>query len=163
MDWNRVDGNWKQIRRKIKEKWDKLTDDELMQIDGKRDQFEGKLQEHYGIAKDRVRQDVDNWLSSMDYSTSGWLNGVRQLTPFSCFSTTFMSIVAGVRADGEKPSPAATGFARRLYSTQQNQDNNDYQDQAQPTARIVAPAGAVRPSWQGADQQQNEDDNDNGP
>jgi uncharacterized protein YjbJ (UPF0337 family) len=67
MDWNRVEGNWKQTKGKIKEKW-KLTDDDLTQINGKRDQFEGKLQERYAIAKDRVRQDVDNWLNSLDYS-----------------------------------------------------------------------------------------------
>jgi uncharacterized protein YjbJ (UPF0337 family) len=44
----------------------KLTDDDLTQINGKRDQFEGKLEERYGLAKDRVRQDVDNWLNSLD-------------------------------------------------------------------------------------------------
>jgi uncharacterized protein YjbJ (UPF0337 family) len=53
-----VDGNWKQTKGKIKEKWGKLTDDDLTQVNGKRE-FEGKLQERYGVAKDRVRQDVD--------------------------------------------------------------------------------------------------------
>ena len=52
MDWNRVEGNWKQTKGKIKEKWGKLTDDDLTQINGKREQFEGKLQERYGVAKD---------------------------------------------------------------------------------------------------------------
>ena len=37
MDWNRVEGNWKQTKGKIKEKWGQLTDDDLTQIDGKRD------------------------------------------------------------------------------------------------------------------------------
>jgi uncharacterized protein YjbJ (UPF0337 family) len=45
MDWNRIEGNWKQIAGKIKEKWGKLTDDDLTQINGKREQFEGKIQE----------------------------------------------------------------------------------------------------------------------
>jgi uncharacterized protein YjbJ (UPF0337 family) len=66
MDWNRVEGNWKQTKGKIKEKWRKLTDDDLTQINGKREQFEGKLQERYGIAKDQVRKDVDDWLNSVD-------------------------------------------------------------------------------------------------
>lgn len=65
MDWNRVEGNWKQTKGKIKEKWGQLTDDDLTQIDGKRDQLEGKIQERYGIAKDRAREDVENWLSTM--------------------------------------------------------------------------------------------------
>lgn len=43
MDWNRVEGNWKQIKGKIKERWGKLTDDDLNIIDGRRDQLEGKI------------------------------------------------------------------------------------------------------------------------
>ncbi len=46
---------------KIKEQWGKLTDDDLDQIAGKRDQLEGKIQERYGIEKDRVKTDVDDW------------------------------------------------------------------------------------------------------
>ena len=54
MDWNRVEGNWKQVKGKVKEQWGKLTDDDLDRIAGKRDQLEGKIQERYGIEKDRV-------------------------------------------------------------------------------------------------------------
>jgi uncharacterized protein YjbJ (UPF0337 family) len=61
MDWNRVEGNWKQLKGKVKEKWGKLTDDDLDVISGKRDQLEGKIQERYGWAKDQVRKDVDDW------------------------------------------------------------------------------------------------------
>jgi uncharacterized protein YjbJ (UPF0337 family) len=64
MDWNRVQGNWKQLEGKVKEKWGKLTKDDLTIIDGRREQLEGKLQERYGWAKDQVRKEVDNWLSS---------------------------------------------------------------------------------------------------
>jgi uncharacterized protein YjbJ (UPF0337 family) len=49
-------------QRKIKEKWGQLTDDDLTQIDGKRDQLEGKIQERYGLAKDRASKDIDDWL-----------------------------------------------------------------------------------------------------
>ena len=62
MDWDRIEGNWKQFRGKVKEKWGKLTDDDLDVIEGNRDQLEGRLQERYGKAKDAVRDDVDNWL-----------------------------------------------------------------------------------------------------
>jgi uncharacterized protein YjbJ (UPF0337 family) len=61
MDWNRVEGNWKQLKGKIKEQWGELTDDDLDKIAGKRDQLEGKIQERYGLAKDQVRSDVDSW------------------------------------------------------------------------------------------------------
>ena len=66
MDWNCIEGNWKQAAGKIKEKWGKLTDDDLTQISGKREQFEGKIQERYGLAKDKVRSHVDTWLNSLD-------------------------------------------------------------------------------------------------
>ena len=64
MDWNRVEGNWKQIKGRVKEKWGNLTDDDLGKIAGRRDQLEGKIQERYGIAKDQVRKDVDDWMNS---------------------------------------------------------------------------------------------------
>ena len=64
MDWNRVEGNWKQVKGKVKEKWGKLTDDDLDVVAGHRDQLEGKIQERYGIAKDQVRKDVDQWYST---------------------------------------------------------------------------------------------------
>ena len=60
MDWNRVEGNWKQVKGKVKEKWGNLTDDDLTAINGQRDQLEGKIQQRYGLAKDQVRQDVDD-------------------------------------------------------------------------------------------------------
>jgi len=61
MDWNRVEGNWKQVKGKVKEQWGKLTDDDLNVIGGRRDQLEGKIQERYGIAKDQARKDIDDW------------------------------------------------------------------------------------------------------
>jgi uncharacterized protein YjbJ (UPF0337 family) len=64
MDWNRVEGNWKQFKGKIKEQWGNLTDDDLDQINGRREQLEGKLQQRYGYAKDQVRKDVDDWISA---------------------------------------------------------------------------------------------------
>jgi uncharacterized protein YjbJ (UPF0337 family) len=63
MDWDRIEGNWKQFKGKVKEQWGKLTDDEIDEIAGRRDQLEGKIQERYGIAKDQVRTDVDGWLT----------------------------------------------------------------------------------------------------
>ncbi|MGB0085047.1 MAG: CsbD family protein [Rhodomicrobiaceae bacterium] len=63
MDWNRVEGNWKQFKGRVKEQWGKLTDDDLDQINGRRDQLEGKIQEHYGKARDQVRADIDTWLN----------------------------------------------------------------------------------------------------
>jgi len=67
MDWNRVEGNWKMVKGRVKEKWGKLTDDDLTAINGKRDQLEGRIQERYGIARDKVRKEVDDWYTSQTW------------------------------------------------------------------------------------------------
>src|SRR5262252_1139823 len=64
MDWNRIEGNWKEAKGKIKQKWGQLTDDDLAQINGRRDQLEGRIQQRYGLAKDLVRKDIDDWLDA---------------------------------------------------------------------------------------------------
>ena len=56
MNWDRIEGNWKQLTGKIKEQWGRLTDDSLDIIAGKRDQLAGKLQESYGITKDEAER-----------------------------------------------------------------------------------------------------------
>ena len=68
MDWNRVEGNWKQFKGSAKEKWGKLTDDDLNVIEGRREQLEGKLQQRYGFAKDQIHKDVDDWFRSAEIS-----------------------------------------------------------------------------------------------
>jgi uncharacterized protein YjbJ (UPF0337 family) len=64
MDWNRIEGNWKETKGKVKQKWGQLTDDDIAQINGQRDQLEGRIQQRYGLAKDMVRKNVDDWLKS---------------------------------------------------------------------------------------------------
>jgi uncharacterized protein YjbJ (UPF0337 family) len=65
MDWNRIEGNWKQFTGKIREKWGDLTDDDLAKIEGHREQFEGMLQQRYGYAKDKAKDEVDDWLKTL--------------------------------------------------------------------------------------------------
>ena len=67
MDWNRVEGNWKQFKGAAKEKWGKLTDDDLNVIEGRREQLEGKLQQRYGFAKDQIHKDVDDWFKTLSH------------------------------------------------------------------------------------------------
>jgi uncharacterized protein YjbJ (UPF0337 family) len=65
MDWNRLEGNWKQFKGKAKEKWGRLTDDDLDVINGRQEQLEGKIQDRYGLAKDQAKKDVDAWFRSL--------------------------------------------------------------------------------------------------
>jgi len=62
MNWDRVEGNWKEFKGKVKQQWGKLTDDDLDIVNGRRDELEGVIQKRYGYERDRTRQDVDRWL-----------------------------------------------------------------------------------------------------
>jgi uncharacterized protein YjbJ (UPF0337 family) len=66
MNWDRVEGQWKQSAGKVKEKWGKLTDDDITLINGKREQLAGKIQERYGIAKDAAEKQIDEFSSKFD-------------------------------------------------------------------------------------------------
>jgi uncharacterized protein YjbJ (UPF0337 family) len=63
--WEQVAGKWKQFSGEVKKKWGKLTDDELMQINGSRDILAGKIQEKYGIAKEAANKQIDEWAKEM--------------------------------------------------------------------------------------------------
>jgi uncharacterized protein YjbJ (UPF0337 family) len=66
MNWDRIEGNWKQVVGKAKVQWGKLTDDDLDVVAGRRDQLAGKIQERYGIAKDEAEKQVSDWERSAD-------------------------------------------------------------------------------------------------
>ncbi|AOE39814.1 MULTISPECIES: CsbD family protein [Pantoea] len=61
MNKDEASGNWKQFKGKMKEKWGKLTDDDMQVIEGKRDQLVGKIQERYGSTKDEAEREVTDW------------------------------------------------------------------------------------------------------
>jgi uncharacterized protein YjbJ (UPF0337 family) len=67
MDWNRVQGSWKQLEGKVKTKWGKLTADDLTAINGRREELQGKIQQRYGIAKDQARKEIDDWFTSQGF------------------------------------------------------------------------------------------------
>lgn len=68
MNKDEVGGNWKQFKGTVKEKWGKLTDDDMTIIEGKRDQLVGKIQERYGYAKDQAeKKEVTDWETRNDY------------------------------------------------------------------------------------------------
>lgn len=70
MNSDQMEGKWKQMRGAVKEKWGKLTDDDLDYIAGKQDQLIGKLQERYGIAREEAKKRADEWLAATDETTS---------------------------------------------------------------------------------------------
>jgi uncharacterized protein YjbJ (UPF0337 family) len=65
MNWDRVEGNWKQFRGQVQQQWGKLTNDDLDTVEGRRTELVGKIQERYGIAKDEAEKQVDTWMRNI--------------------------------------------------------------------------------------------------
>jgi uncharacterized protein YjbJ (UPF0337 family) len=61
MNWDSIEGKWKQLKGQVKEKWGKLTDDDFTWIGGKKDQLVGKVQERYGYEKAKAEEEVDTF------------------------------------------------------------------------------------------------------
>ncbi|HUS06169.1 MAG TPA: CsbD family protein [Bryobacteraceae bacterium] len=61
MNWDQVEGKWKQMKGTVREKWSKLTDDDFEYIGGKKDQLIGRLQERYGYTKEQADREADEW------------------------------------------------------------------------------------------------------
>ena len=65
MNWDLIEGKWKQMKGRLREKWGNLTDDDLEMIAGKREQLIGRLQARYGIAKEEAIKQVDEFAISL--------------------------------------------------------------------------------------------------
>lgn len=59
--WEKVEGSWTQLKGQVKEQWGKLTDDDLLQIQGQRQQLVGKIQKRYGISREEADKQVQQW------------------------------------------------------------------------------------------------------
>lgn len=64
MNWDQMEGKWKQMKGGVKKQWAKLTDDDLEYMAGSKDQFVGRLQERYGMAKEDAQKQADTWLQA---------------------------------------------------------------------------------------------------
>ena len=68
MNWDAVEGKWKQFTGSARERWGKLTDDDWQMVAGKKDQLVGRIQERYGLAKAEAEKSVDAWSRTLKES-----------------------------------------------------------------------------------------------
>lgn len=66
MNWDQVEGQWKNLKGKVREKWGKLTDDDTETIAGRKDQWVGKIQERYGMTKEKAEHEVDQFMKGYE-------------------------------------------------------------------------------------------------
>ena len=69
MNSDQLKGKWKQMKGSVKQRWGKLTDDDLDVIDGQQDQLIGTIQERYGIAREAAQKQVDEWNAAVAHES----------------------------------------------------------------------------------------------
>jgi uncharacterized protein YjbJ (UPF0337 family) len=75
MNWDQIQGNWKQAAGQAKARWGKLTDDDLAIVAGRRDDLLGKIQLRYGIAKEEAHAQLAEWTRK---ATDGWFTNDKK-------------------------------------------------------------------------------------
>ena len=61
MNWDQIQGRWKQMQGDARRQWGQITDDELEEVQGDRNKLEGIIQERYGRSKEEARRELDDW------------------------------------------------------------------------------------------------------
>jgi uncharacterized protein YjbJ (UPF0337 family) len=71
MNWDQVEGKWKQLTGSVQERWGKFTGDDIQSLTGKKDHLVAKIQERYGIAKEEAEKQADAWSHALRPAKSG--------------------------------------------------------------------------------------------
>ncbi len=73
MNSDQFEGQWKQLKGKVKQRWGKLTDDDLTSLSGKKDELVGRIQQRYGITREQAEKEADEWAtaSAADLNRAG--------------------------------------------------------------------------------------------
>ena len=61
MDWDRISGNWEHWKGRIRERWGRITDDQLDAIGGQREQLAGQIEVSYGLSREEAERQLRNW------------------------------------------------------------------------------------------------------
>lgn len=65
MNWDQVEGKWTEYKGKARQTWGDLTDDDLAEVKGNREELAGKIQHRYGKSKEEAEREVDEWVNSL--------------------------------------------------------------------------------------------------
>jgi uncharacterized protein YjbJ (UPF0337 family) len=64
MNWDQIEGRWKEMTGSVQSKWGELTDNEIQEVRGDRRALAGKIQNRYGITKEEAERQIDEWLAA---------------------------------------------------------------------------------------------------
>ncbi len=65
MNWDQIEGSWKQFTGRVQQQWGKLTDDDLAMMKGGEKELSGKIQERYGITKEEADRQISDWRGTL--------------------------------------------------------------------------------------------------
>lgn len=68
MNWDQVEGKWKELKGQVRQQWGMLTDSDVEQIAGKRDELAGRIQSRYGYAKEKAEEEIEQFCKKCDTS-----------------------------------------------------------------------------------------------
>jgi uncharacterized protein YjbJ (UPF0337 family) len=71
MNWDQLQGEWMQVKGRLRERWGKLTDQDIESIGGKKDRLLGALRERYGLEADKATREVEGWMSNLEQKIKG--------------------------------------------------------------------------------------------
>jgi uncharacterized protein YjbJ (UPF0337 family) len=81
MNWEQIEGKWKETKGSVREQWGKLTDQDLEVIAGKKDRLLGKLQQAYGMGKEKASENVDQWLAGYGKASEASSKTIKESVP----------------------------------------------------------------------------------
>jgi len=65
MNWDQIEGKWKELKGRARSSWGELTDDELDQVGGRKDELVGRIQQRYGVEREEAERQVNDWASKL--------------------------------------------------------------------------------------------------
>jgi uncharacterized protein YjbJ (UPF0337 family) len=80
MNSDQFEGKWKQLKGGVKQRWGKLTDDDVTALSGKKDELVGKIQERYGITREQAQKEADEWAAATNADLDATAAGTRTRT-----------------------------------------------------------------------------------
>jgi len=78
MNWSQFEGSWKDVKGQVKERWGRLSDDDLLRVEGKKDRLVGLIQQKYGIARDKAEDEINDWATKAQGMFERAKEGVQQ-------------------------------------------------------------------------------------
>jgi uncharacterized protein YjbJ (UPF0337 family) len=130
MNWSQFEGRWNDVKGQVKERWGRLSDDDLTRVEGKRDRLVGLIQQKYGIAKEKAEDEINDWATKaqglMERAKEGMQQGFERAR--DTVQQGFQSVREGYETAQEKVVDAYDQSKRYLQQSSWGDMATDVRD-----------------------------------